>query len=150
MLLCFGGFVLSAAGAKYGIDVHIARWVVWASGGRRRLLLLAVMAATAVLSMWMLNIVAAAMMVATLRPLFDGEHEDRSFRTALLVGLAFAANFGGIATPIGTGPNIVAIGAVASRYAITFPAWMVFGVPLALTMLALTYLLLVGVHRVRG
>jgi sodium-dependent dicarboxylate transporter 2/3/5 len=167
ILLCFGGFALSAAGAKYGVDAYIARWVVRASGGRRRVLLFAVMAATAVLSMWMLNIAAAAMMVSTLRPLFarrggdagtgagagaavDEPDDESRLRTALLVGLAFAANFGGIATPIGTGPNLVAIGAVAGRHAITFPEWMLFGVPIAVAMLTLTYALLVGLYRVGG
>jgi solute carrier family 13 (sodium-dependent dicarboxylate transporter), member 2/3/5 len=155
ILLCFGGFALSAAGAKFGVDAYIARWVVRLSGGRRRALLFAVMAATAVLSMWMLNIAAAAMMVATLRPLFargDGEQSeaDRSFRVALLVGLAFAANFGGIATPIGTGPNLVAIGAISAKRSISFPGWMLFGVPMAAVMLVLTYGLLVAIYRVGG
>jgi len=157
IVLCFGGFVLSALGAKYGVCELIVHWVVRASGGRRRVLLLAVMAATTLLSMWMLNIAAAAMMVATLRPLIGTRggvpgiaHADPSFRRALLVGLAFAANFGGIATPIGTGPNIVAIGAVAARYTITFPGWMLFGVPAAAVCVGLTYGLLVAGYRVRG
>ena len=83
--------------------------MVRASRGKRLGLLLAVMIGTATLSMWMSNIAAAAMMFATLRPLFrdvQGAGEgDRPFRKAMLMGIAFAADLGGIGTPIGTGLN---------------------------------------------
>ena len=150
MMLFFGGFVLSVAGAKYGIDAYIAGWMVKLSGGRRRLLLLALMAGTAVLSMWMSNFAASAMMIATLRPLFSDHRGDAPFRTALMLGVAFAADFGGIATPIGTGPNLIAIGAVSEFRRITFLDWMLFGVPTAVLMLALTYVLLTMRYRVSG
>jgi len=150
MVLFFGGFVLSVAGSKYGIDACIAGWIVKVSRGRRRLLLLAMMIGTAVLSMWMSNIAASAMMVATLRPLFGDQDEDVRFRKALLLGVAFAADFGGIGTPIGTGPNLIAIGALADRYPITFLEWMRFGVPVAAIMLTLTFLLLTAIYRVSG
>jgi sodium-dependent dicarboxylate transporter 2/3/5 len=156
MALFFGGFALSAAGAKYGIDAYIADWMVRLSGGRRRVLLLAVMAGTALLSMWMSNIAAAAMMVATLRPVFnrrgnsDEPEDGGAFRKALLLGVAFAADFGGMGTPIGTGPNLIAIGAIADRHRITFLQWMLFGVPAAAVMLAAAYGLLVWLHGVKG
>jgi solute carrier family 13 (sodium-dependent dicarboxylate transporter), member 2/3/5 len=150
LVLFFGGFVLSVAGAKHGVDAHIAAWMIRVSGGRRRALLFMTMAVTAVLSMWMLNTAAAAMMLATLRPLFAKETGDRSFRTAMLVGLALGANFGGIATPIGTGPNLIAIGAVAARHRLGFLDWMAFGVPVAAVMVALAYVILVRMYRVSG
>lgn len=154
MALFFGGFALSVAGTKYGIDAWIAGWMLRFSGGRRALLLLTVMAGTAVLSMWMSNIAAGAMMVATLRPLFSGAGADddghAGFRKAMLLGIAFAADFGGIGTPIGTGPNLIAIGAVADLYRINFLRWMLFGVPLALGMVLLAYGILIALYRVRG
>lgn len=160
MALFFGGFALSVAGAKYGIDRYIAGWMVRASRGRRVGLLAAIMAGTAVLSMWMSNIAAAAMMMTTLGPLFgraggdDGSApvsaDDLRFRTALLLGVAFAADFGGMGTPIGTGPNLIAIGAVSDRHAITFLDWVVLGVPLAAAMSALAFVLLAWLYRVRG
>jgi solute carrier family 13 (sodium-dependent dicarboxylate transporter), member 2/3/5 len=150
MILFFGGFVLSVAAAKYGIDAYIAGWMIKASGGRKRALLLTVMSVTAVLSMWMLNTAAAAMMLATLRPLFAADQEDHSFRAAMLLGLAMGANFGGIGTPIGTGPNLIAIGAIESHHHITFIDWMIFAVPLAILMVALSYVLLLWLYRVSG
>ena len=154
MALFFGGFALSVAGSRYGIDGFIASWMVRLSGGTRAGLLLTIMAGTAVLSMWMSNIAAGAMMVATLRPLL-GRAEETSgdtaaFRRALLLGVAFAADFGGIGTPIGTGPNLIAIGAVEDRVRITFAQWMLFGVPTAALMLAIAFALLVWRHGVRG
>ena len=152
LALFLGGFALSVVGAKYGIATYIAWWMVRFSRGDRRMLLAAVMLGTAVLSMWMSNIAAAAMMIATLNPLFnrDTQTDAPGFRTALLLGIAFAADFGGIGTPIGTGPNLIAIAELASRHPITFLHWMTFGVPVALTLVTLTYGLLVVLHRVKG
>jgi sodium-dependent dicarboxylate transporter 2/3/5 len=160
MALFFGGFALSVAGAKYGIDRTIAGWLVRASRGSRLGLLAAIMAGTAVLSMWMSNIAAAAMMMTTLGPLFGragrddasaaAGGDDLRFRTALLLGVAFAADFGGMGTPIGTGPNLIAIGAVSDQHTITFLDWVVLGVPLAAAMSALAFVLLAWLYRVRG
>lgn len=160
MALFFGGFALSAAATRYGIDAYIAGWMVRASRGRRLGLLAAMMAGTAMLSMWMSNIAAAAMMMTTLGPLFGQSGadapagpagaEDARFRTALLLGVAFAADFGGIGTPIGTGPNLIAIAAVSDRHAITFLDWVTFGVPLAAGMSLLAFVLLAWLYRVRG
>ena len=150
MALFFGGFALSVAGSKYGIDAHIASWLLRVSRGRRAALLAAIMGGTALLSMWMSNIAAAAMMIATLRPLLASQNHGGSFRTALLLGIAFAANFGGMGTPLGTGPNLIAIGAVADQYRITFLQWMTFGVPLCVVMVLLAYALIALGYRVRG
>ena len=154
MALFFGGFALSAAGSKYGIDAYLAGWMVRASRGRRLGLLCALMGGTAVLSMWMSNMAAAAMMFATLRPLFrdlqSDNEADRSFRKALLLGIAFAANFGGIGTPIGSGPNLIAISAVAGEHRITFFDWVVFAAPLAGLMVLLAFAIIAWRCKVRG
>lgn len=154
MALFFGGFALSAAGSKYGIDAYIAGWMVRASRGRRLGLLLALMVGTATLSMWMSNIAAAAMMFATLRPLFrdlqTDSDADQSFRKALLLGIAFAANFGGIGTPIGSGPNLIAIGAIADRHRITFFDWVAFAAPLAGVMVLIAFAIIAWQCKVRG
>jgi sodium-dependent dicarboxylate transporter 2/3/5 len=93
-------------------------------------------------------------MVATLRPLAtaagEGVAGGADFRRALLLGVAFAADFGGIATPIGTGPNLIAIGAVEGLRPITFLEWMTFGVPLATVMLLAACAMLVWRYRVAG
>lgn len=148
MALFFGGFSLSLAASKYGLDRRVAGWMVHVSRGRRRLLLAGVMGATAFLSMWMSNIAAAAMMFGTLAPLLA--HADDRFRKALVLGVAFGADFGGMATPVGTGPNLIAIAAVAGSVRITFAQWMLVAAPITLLMLALSYLVLARLHRVGG
>jgi solute carrier family 13 (sodium-dependent dicarboxylate transporter), member 2/3/5 len=153
LALFLGGFTLSAAASRYGIDSWIARLAVRLSRGRRLALLALAILATALLSMWMSNIAAAAMMIAALHPLFAGMPLDDRFRRALLVGVAVGANFGGIATPVGTGPNAIAIAAMAAMapfHPITFLSWMVFALPLALGLSAAGFLLLALRFRVAG
>lgn len=144
MGLFFGGFALSVAGAKYGIAAHMAAWMVRLAGGSAPRLMLLAMAGTATLSMWMSNIAAASMVLASLRPIGDawGRRGDQSLRPALLLGVAFAADFGGIATPIGTGPNLVAIASMPEAARPSFLAWMVVGLPVAVVMCAAAFALL--------
>ncbi len=102
------------------------------------------------LSMWMSNIAAAAMMIAALHPLFTGFPKRDPFRRAVLMGIALGANFGGMVTPIGTGPNAIAIAAISSSHAITFIEWMVFALPLASGLMIAGVLLLIARFHVRG
>jgi sodium-dependent dicarboxylate transporter 2/3/5 len=150
LALFLGGFTLSVAASRYGIDAHIARIAVHLSKGRRLRLLVLIASATALLSMWMSNIAAAAMMIAALHPLLADSPKDDTFRRALLVGIALGANFGGIATPIGTGPNAIAIAAVSKHQTITFLHWMAFALPLTTGMLAAGLALTGWRFRVRG
>ncbi len=150
LALFLGGFALSVAASRHGIDKLITRFAVRLSGGHRLGLVGLVIAATAVLSMWMSNIAAAAMMLAALHPLFAGTAKDDPFRRATFLGIAMGANFGGIATPIGTGPNAIAIASVSHNVRITFLNWMVFAVPLALGLMIAGGALLMARFRLRG
>ncbi|HWN12130.1 MAG TPA: DASS family sodium-coupled anion symporter [Pyrinomonadaceae bacterium] len=147
LALFLGGFALSVAASRHGIDNLIARLAVRLSGGNRLGLVALVIAATAMLSMWMSNIAAAAMMLVALHPLFVGTPKNNRFRRATLMGIALGANFGGIATPIGTGPNAIAIAAISNSVRVTFLDWMVFALPLAFgLMIAGTLLLTARFH----
>lgn len=151
LALFFGGFALGAAAHRHGIDAEVARLIVVLSKHRRRVLVALVLGGTALMSMWMSNIAAAAMMLAALRPIIHGAEADPKLRTALLLSVAMGGNLGGIATPIGTGPNALAIAAAAAEHhSITFASWMAFGVPLALGMLLLVYGILLLRYRVAG
>jgi len=150
LALFLGGFALSVAASRHGIDNLIARLAVRLSGGHRLALVALVIVATATLSMWMSNIAAAAMMLAALHPLFVGTDKSNRFRRATLMGIAIGANFGGIATPIGSGPNAIAIAAVSDSVRITFLDWMMFALPLALGLMVAGGLLLIARFRLRG
>jgi len=109
-----------------------------------------VLLGTAALSMWMSNIAAAAVMLTALRPALGSMPLGDPFRRAVLLSLAIGANLGGMATPIGSGPNAIAIAAAWDRHRISFLEWMGFAVPLVLAMLGFAYLVLMMRYRVRG
>lgn len=150
LALFLGGFTLEVAASRHGIDAAVAQQVVRLARGHQRLLLLLVILGVAFLSMWMSNIAAAAMMLASLRPLLQAVPEGSPLRRALLLSVALGANFGGMATPVGSGPNAIAISAASPYAPVTFVSWMAFALPLTGLMLALGFLLLVVSYRVRG
>ncbi len=149
LVLFFGGFTLGAAAQRYGIDASITSLAVSWSGGHRQRLLIFVMIATACLSMWMSNTAAAAMMLAALRPMISGLSSGDAFRAALLVAIAVAANLGGMATPIGSPPNAIAVATLEAVQPISLLGWMLFGVPCMVLLLVIGYGLLVVRYRVR-
>jgi len=130
-----GGFALGLAAKRHGVDSAFAsRLVLWGGGSQRRLVWLLLLSAAGA-SMWMSNVAAAALLLAALGPLLDTKIDVR-FQKALLLAVAMGANMGGMATPLGSGPNAIAIAATRS---IDFLDWMSFGVPIVLGMLVLTF-----------
>jgi len=150
LALFVGGFALGTAAHRHGVDARVAARIVILSRHRRRLLLALVLTGTAAMSMWMSNIAAAAMMLTALRPIIRSAHSDARFRTALLLSIAMGGNLGGMATPIGTGPNALAIAAASAHHRITFLSWMGFATPLVVGMLLLVYVMLLVRYRVAG
>ena len=150
LALFFGGFALAAAASRQGADRAVAAIAIRLSRGDIRRLISLVAIATAGLSMWMSNIAAAALMLSALQPMLQTEGLDPRHRRALLLSVALAADVGGIATPIGSGPNGIAMAAVAPLHAISFLEWMVFGVPLTLGLLTAALLLITWRLRLAG
>lgn len=149
LVLFLGGFTLGVAAQRYGIDASISSLAVRWSGGHRLRLLALVMIATACLSMWMSNTAAAAMMLAALRPMIGGMERGDGFRAAMLVGIAVSANLGGMATPIGSPPNAIAVATLQDVQPISLIGWMVFGLPCMAVLLVIGYFLLVLRYRLR-
>jgi sodium-dependent dicarboxylate transporter 2/3/5 len=147
--LFFGGFILAAAAKKTGLDVWLASVSLSRLGNRPGIFLLGVMGATAVLSMFLSNTATATMMVAILGPLIVSCKEKQKFPRAILLGVAMAANIGGMGTVIGTPPNAIAAGALASVGGVNFTQWMVYGIPPAIFLLVIAwgYLLFVYLGR---
>lgn len=149
LVLFFGGFVLGVTLQRHGLDVRLARLVIDTSAGSSRRLVALTLLSTATLSMWMSNVAAAAVMVAVLRPITNARRGDALPARAVFLAVAAGANMGGMATPIGTGPNAIAIAAASASSPITFLGWMSFAVPLTLGMLLAAYVILVLRYRVR-
>jgi len=151
LLLC--GFLLALAVEKWNLHRRIALSVLVTFGKGPISLSAAVMGIAAILSMWISNTATTLMMlpiVAALVTQAADQNEDpeanRRFGLLLLLGLAYAASIGGMATPVGTPPNLIFAGQFAESFPglpeITFIDWMRIGVPVAAVMLVLAWGLL--------
>lgn len=150
VFLFLGGFLLAAALEKWNAHARIAYGIVSAIGVGERRTVLGVMVATAFISMWISNTATAAMMfpiAMAIGALFGEGSNARRTRTALMLGVAYAASIGGMATLIGTPPNLIFAGAVQQLAGVRvgFVEFMAFGLPVAVILLPLTWALLVFV-----
>ncbi|TDE40881.1 SLC13 family permease [Antarcticimicrobium sediminis] len=151
IFLFLGGFMIAAAMQCHGLHRRIALSIVAAMGAAPRRILLGFMLATAVLSMWISNTASTVMMFAVALPVIeligartsDGE-TARRFGVALMLSVAYSASIGGVGTLIGTPGNALLASVLSSSYGIElgFGRWMMIGVPVAVVMLAICYLLL--------
>lgn len=143
LILFLGGFMLAEAASKYSVEKGLTRLMLAPFGNKPAHVLLGLMLATALLSAFMSNTATTAMMITVITPIIAVLKPEDRFRTALALAIPTAANLGGMATPIGTPPNAVALGALASKgYNISFSTWMALAVPLTLVALALGWWLL--------
>ena len=137
VLLMLGGFMLSAAMEKSGAHQRIALGMVNFFGSRSgRRLVFGFMAASALLSMWISN-AATTLMLLPIAMAVVAQSSNRKFQIALLLGIAYGASVGGVATPIGTPPNLVFMGVYqeATGVEIGFLDWMKLALPVVLIML---------------
>lgn len=142
VLLMMGGFMLSTAMERSGAHRRIALSMVNAFGGDSggRQLVFGFMAASAFLSMWISNAATVLMLLPIVFAVLEKSQNQR-LNTALLLGIAYAASVGGIATPIGTPPNLVFMSAyveTARGEEPTFTTWMMWAVPIMAIMLPVT------------
>lgn len=149
IFLFMGGFLIAMAIERWQLHKRIALHTVNLVGVTPNRVILGFMIATAFLSCWISNTASAMLMVtigmAVLNQLAGSEdgHEltQTNFGIALMLGIAYAASIGGVATLIGTPPNAILAGVVEKQYGYTigFAEWMLFAMPLSIVMLALTW-----------
>ncbi|MBR1922359.1 MAG: SLC13/DASS family transporter [Paludibacteraceae bacterium] len=143
IMLFLGGFVLAIAASKVGLDVVLARVMLKPFGTNPKWVLLGFLTLISVMSMFMSNTATAAMMLAFLAPVLRTLPVDGGGRVSLAMSIPIAANIGGLGTPIGTPPNAIAIGQLASMdIIIGFGAWMVHFVPVVIIMILFAWWLL--------
>ena len=156
IFLFMGAFVLALAVEKWSLHRRIALTVLSKTGTDGRKLILGFMLAAALLSMWMTNTSTAMMLlpiaasVAAMvaeKSVGVSSADKRRFQVALLLALAYATTIGGMSTIIGTPPNVLLAGFVEETYGrqIAFFDWMLIGLPLALVLLPLGWLVLTRV-----
>ncbi|ADR22165.1 SLC13 family permease [Marivirga tractuosa] len=154
IFLFMGGFMLALAMEKHQLHRRIALNLIRLTGTNANGIILGFMLATAVLSMWISNTATAVMMLPialSVVKLLEA-HEDtfsgfNRFKAALFLGIAYSANVGGMATIIGTPPNVVLVGLVKSILGkeISFASWLIIGIPTVAIMLIIIYQMLTKV-----
>lgn len=152
IFLFLGGFILAIAIEKWQLHKRIALNIIKLVGTNVSRIILGFMVATALLSMWISNTATAVMILpvgmAIVLQLRDNPNtktnENLIFGKALMLAIAYSASIGGMATLIGTPPNLVLAGVVESTYntEITFSQWFMFGFPISMILLLICWIYL--------
>ena len=152
IFLFIGGFIIALAMEKWMLHKRMALWIIRLIGGSPATIILGFMIASAFLSMWISNTATAIMMVpiglAVISKMEEnyGMEESHKFTVALMLGIAYACSMGGIATLVGTPPNL----SFSRIFEITFPEadpitfgqWIIMACPLTIIMLVIIWIIL--------
>lgn len=144
IMLFLGGFILAIAATKSGLDVLLAKNLIRPFGNKSENVLLGFLLITGVFSMFVSNTATAAMMLTFLTPVFAALPANGKGRIALTMSIPIAANIGGMATPIGTPPNAIAVQALNEHLHlnISFGQWMMVMFPLVIIILFISWRLI--------
>ncbi len=143
IMLFIGGFVLAIGLTKVKLDVALARFLLKPFGTRSEVVLLGFILVTAIFSAFVSNTATAAMMLAFLTPVLRQLPADGKGRIALALAIPVGANLGGMMTPIGTPPNMIALDYLSSiGMGISFVDWTIKMTPFVLLLLVLAWVLL--------
>ncbi|MFL2620327.1 MAG: SLC13 family permease [Flavobacteriaceae bacterium] len=152
VFLFVGGFMIALAIEKWHLHKRLALNIIRMTGSNKSRVILGFMLATAFLSMWISNTATSIMILpvglAIISQLKDDpntkENENQIFGKSLMIAIAYSASIGGMATLIGTPPNMVLAGVVEESYGIKLNMfdWMKFGVPLSSLLLMICWIYL--------
>ena len=154
IFLFMGGFFLALGLEEYGLHKRMALNLVKLTGTSANGIIFGFMLATGFLSMWISNTAATIMMlpiavtvINLIKQTVDNKKGLDLFSVSLMLGIAYAANIGGMATIIGTPPNVVFVGYAEQllNIEIDFAKWMLIGVPISSILLLITFLFLTKV-----
>lgn len=155
VFLFFGGFVLALGLEKVNLHKRIALTIIKKTGTSPNKVVLGFMIATAFMSMWISNTASTVVMLpialSVINLLINQQEntskQTKNFALSVMLGIAFSANAGGIATVIGTPPNSILIGLLENEYniQISFVKWMLVGLPFAILLITIIYFLLVHI-----
>lgn len=151
--LFLGGFMMALAIERWNLHRRIALAILDRTGTDGRRLIGGFMLVCALLSMWMTNTSTTMMLLPIVLSVIGvirdnvpdmSEQEQHDFQIAMLLGLAYSASIGGLATLIGTPPNALLVGFMAENHGIeiSFAKWMLVGIPVSAVMLPIAWILL--------
>ena len=144
VMLFMGGFILALVASKSGIDISMARAMLKPFGSKPSVVLFGFMLVTAVFSMFVSNTATAAMMLTFLAPVLRQLPPSEKGTAALALAIPIGANIGGLATPIGTPPNGIALQYINGELGlgVDFGEWTMVMTPLMLAILVISWFLL--------
>lgn len=140
IFLFMGGFALAAALNKQELDKAIADKVLLIAKGRMSVAVFMLFGVSAGLSMWISNTATTAMMLPLVLGIMNkvDQSEDRNTYVFVLLGIAYCASIGGIATLVGSPPNAIA----AAEVGLSFTEWMALGLPISLILMPIAMFIL--------
>ncbi|QIR06158.1 SLC13 family permease [Salinivibrio costicola] len=140
IFLFLGGFALAAALQSQGLDQAIANKVLTVAKGKMSVAVMMLFGVTAALSMWISNTATTAMMLPLVLGILRkvSNQKDHGTYVFVLLGIAYCASIGGIATIVGSPPNAIA----AAEAGLNFVGWMKIGLPITLVLLPIAVLVL--------
>ena len=148
IFLFMGGFMLGLAIEKWNLHRRIALNIVRLTGTSGNKIVLGFIIATGMISMWLSNTATTMMMfpialsvIQVMKENNKGEGNIANFSLTIMLAIAYASNIGGIATIIGTPPNVAYVAYIEKKYSynIDFISWMLICTPLAFTLLFSLY-----------
>jgi sodium-dependent dicarboxylate transporter 2/3/5 len=150
IFLFIGGFLISFAIERWNLHQRIALRILSIAGTRPENILMGVMLTAYLISMWISNTATVMMLLAAVLAIVhitdNPDHKNKGFHKALLIGLAYSATIGGMATLVGTPPNMVFMRTFTEAYPgndeMNFTAWFAIGFPVSITMLVVCYFIL--------
>ncbi|WP_286292748.1 SLC13 family permease [Vibrio apostichopi] len=140
IFLFMGGFALAAALNKQELDKAIADKVLMLAKGKMSVAVFMLFGVSAGLSMWISNTATTAMMLPLVLGIMNkvDQSEDRNTYVFVLLGIAYCASIGGIATVVGSPPNAIA----AAEVGLSFTEWMALGLPITMILLPVAMIIL--------
>ena len=143
IMLFLAGFILAIAASKSGLDTLLAKNMIRPFGKKSENVLLGFLFITGIFSMFISNTATAALMLTFLAPVFASLPANGKGRIALTMSIPLAANLGGIGTPIGTPPNMIAMKFLNDpdglNLGISFGQWMLIMGPLVIILLLICW-----------
>lgn len=133
ILLLLGGFTLAASLSKYHIAKLISTWILSKAGTTPSTVLLTIMSVALFASMWVSNVAAPVLCFSLIQPLLRTLPKGSQFTNALILGIALASNVGGMASPIASPQNMIAIGAMDPQP--SWGQWFVIAIPVCILSL---------------
>ncbi|RLV93152.1 Low-affinity phosphate transporter PHO91 [Spathaspora sp. JA1] len=140
ILLLLGGFTLAAALTKYHIAKLISTWILSKAGTNPSVVLLTIMGVALFASMWVSNVAAPVLCFSLIQPLLRTLPKGSQFINALILGIALASNIGGMASPIASPQNMIAIGAMEPQP--SWGQWFIIALPVCVLSLLLIWIFL--------